>query len=287
MRLYPQTYSGGGIYWLTIPLCVGKEAACGIYLVDTGGFSVITTQDAGTPPAALLPRTHTYGSGSATGWPTVAPIRFTYTTELPHVAVTHKVAELPFAPGIDGVLGLLPAAGSVASALDCIHIDFRAHELYFNQPHAHGGSGRPRIVHTPRLHPPPPSAPHRLWLRGSLALLGRGGATVNAFDDVWMVLDTGATVAMTFVTHAKSMATVEQCDKALDIHTMRITGGDDMSCIDVPMPQETLWPSCVPTQKAKSVVYIVLGIQMLSKLQYLHYTIAADHAAIGSLTIGL
>jgi len=297
MRLHPQRYDGGGIYWLTIPLCVGlpgprRAPACGMYLVDTGGFSTITVHDAGTPDTATVPKTHTYGSGTAAGWPTVAPVRFAYETQLPAVALTHKVHSLPFAGGIDGVLGLMPGQGSVAAALSSIQIDFRANELYFNQPNIHEASAHARIVHTPGLHRASPPLPgERLWIRGSISLLGPGvnKTVVNSFEDVWMLLDTGATVAMTFVDRRNSLATVKECNRTLDIQTLRLTGADGSATLDVPMPRETLWPSCVPTQQSRSVAYIILGIQLLSKLRFLYYTIEKREGkgSIGSVCIGI
>ena len=96
---------------------------------------------------------------------------------------------------------------------------------------------------------------------------------MNHFPNAWLMLDTGATVAMTFVKRARTMASIERCEKNLDIHTMRITTPDGRSQIEIPMPPTTYWPSCIPTQDATKFSFIILGIQMLSKLQSLYYEI--------------
>lgn len=297
MQLHPhysQNPLSDDIYYMTIPLNVGKAPGVnGVFLVDTGGLHITTALDIGTPDTSSIPRQHMYASGSVMGYPTVGTCRFSTRTYLQDVAITHKIHNWNIAEGIDGILGLLPAEGSVASKLESIGLDFQNWQLSFNQANCHPDSyNSPRIVQTPLQHPAPPLSSNALWIRGSLALLGPhardGGAPViKRFKDIWMFLDTGSTLAMTFVEKSSKFSTVKapHCSTNLGIHTLRLeNAGDNKATMELDMPHNISWPSCIPSTEAVDIDFVVLGIQILSKLAYLHYTI--DKGRISSVCIG-
>ena len=255
------TGSGKSLYWLTCPLAINDKSA--VYLLDTGGRITVTKIKIGDSPSGFTPTTVHYGSGDVVGYR--HPANFTLEKDIRiSTEVLHNVKKFPFDSEIDGILGLLP--GSNITKLQNVHsvqFDFLGNKLHFNKPFFYTPTICQNVDH--------PLFPNRVWLHGDMLLKTTKAPQLWGCHDVWFMLDTGATVSVSFFD--KHFRPIDTCDTSRELHTLEIiVSGQRISKY---VPRDSLWPACLPHQ-ADRISFVILGIQFLKSLKGFHYEIWND-----------
>lgn len=264
---YEQTGSGPSLYWLTVILTlIGPDGQSnqGRYLLDTGGKTLITRKVVG--PNLKNPKSVLFGSGEVIGYPQMG-------VSIPelgvdNLGVVHGVFKTPFANEIDGILPLVPNKEDprFSMPVELVEFDFVSRKMYVN----HGGliyNNIPNICQSVGqrrwLYP------NRPWIRGDLVLYNNLGEK-QRHENVWMMLDTGATVAATFFD--RMFGEILACSEDIQLVQMDVViNNETISC---PLFETSYWPVCVPDEDGKDRIYnAVVGIQFLNHLRSLSYRI--------------
>lgn len=252
---------GRSLYWLTAPISLNGKAQ-GLFMLDTGSDVTVTTLKCGS--SRQNPRTLHFGSGSVTGYPQPVLV------PMPHRAgvadlrgnIIHDAFDFPFDDEVQGILGLLPdprGEGLIAyPRIKTVELDFRTNTLHFNTPESlYGPITSARLSGTFRH----PSMPEKPWLRGQIALIDSSGGRLELpSQDRWLMLDTGATTACSFLTRNFDALPCDPEGRDLQAVEIRLRGSSEW--VRCPVPVRTLWPSCIDVDADDQGV-VVLGIQLL------------------------
>lgn len=255
------------LYWLTVPLTlVGPDGThvIGTFLLDTGGKTMVTKLKVG--PSNKRPKSVFFGSGEVMGYPQNGVSIPELGAE--NISVVHDVWKFPFHDEIDGILPLVPNREDPDFSLPitAVEFDFRARRVYINhvlRPPLIFASARPRICQS--VGQERWKYPGRPWMRGNLVLTSNTGDT-HHFNNVWFMLDTGATVAATFFD--RFFNEIKQCSSSRKVVQMTLEVGKNK--ITQPLFSNTPWPSCVPGTSFW-VYNVVVGIQFLNGLTSFGY----------------
>lgn len=276
---------GRSLYWLTAPITLNGRAQ-GVFMLDTGSDATVTTLTCGSH--RQNPRTLHFGSGSVTGYPqpVLVPLPPHSGAEDLRGEIVHSAFDLPFDDEVQGVLGLLPDAkgeGLITyPRITSVELDFRTNTLHFNREQSvYGPSPQAARLSGSFRHPVMPEKP---WLQGQIALVDSQGTRRELpSDERWLMLDTGATTAVTFLTRDLDPLPCDPEGRDLQTVEIRLRGSRDW--VACPVPVRTLWPSCVDVDADPHGV-VVLGIQFLYyPFRSLRYRVGPAHGQVSDVAL--
>jgi hypothetical protein len=261
------TGNGGSLYWITTRLEIGGIS--GVYVVDTGGKAIVTTQ---TIPNSIEDEDSfveiKYGSGLVVGQKTLTYVKLKNVTL--NTKIVHRVSQFPFRDEVDGILGLLPSDITRKRGLKSVEIDFVSQKINFNMASTHKSNLFCVNDFQHNLYP------GKLWLRGKLELFANSGALRFDKRDVYFMLDTGATKACTFFD--ENFKELSTCTKE-PLSILKIKNNIIMS-----LPTNSKWPVCLPIHK-KNINFVIIGIQALNSLKSIYFELKDNGEQIGRLCI--
>jgi hypothetical protein len=267
------TGRGGSLYWLTTTLDV--SGVQGMYLVDTGSSRLVTKQEV-SRKMNPFPTVQNYVGGAVEGYETVGSVTLAKGNVV-RAPVLQKVNCIPAGKqNIHGILGLMPGRNSViGKSVWAVEVDFRSHMLSFNQP----------ATYQPTIHITRSQIlnANKLGLRCDLVAHMREPPYTLKYHDVRVLLDTGSTVALTFLD--STYKEYDTCSTDSRIHAITIKCGYEE--LTRPVPPDTLWPSCLPTPVNGTWHEgdcVVLGIQFLNHMTCVRYTLEDGELQSLSLT---
>lgn len=276
---------GRSLYWLTAPVTLNGQAH-GLFMLDTGADVTVTTLKCGS--SHLNPRTLHFGSGSVTGYPqrVIVPIPARAGVTDLRGEIVHDALDFPFDDEVQGILGLLPdpkGEGLITyPRIKNVELDFRTNSLYFNRDESPYGR-HPRLSGTFR-HPTMPEKP---WLRGQIAIVdaSTGQRRELPSDRRWLMLDTGATTAVSFLTRNFDPLPCDPEGRDIQAVDIRLVGSGPDEWVRCPVPVRTLWPSCIDVDADDEGV-VVLGIQLLYyPFRSLRYRVGPEPGQVSDVSL--
>lgn len=266
------TGSGSSLYWATVRLSV--NGVKGVYVLDTGGNSIVSKHRVSDTDLSSFPSRIKYGSGTVVGFKTKGLVALGTQVQL-DTKLLHRVAEFPFREGVDGILGLLPSDLSSKAGIKSVEVDFASRTLKFNLPPTHAR----RICVNDFQHP---VFKKKLWFFGALKAFDVNGNTFE-HSDVYFMLDTGATKALTFFD--SSFNELENCTDSPKLMRFEVTLPSG-KVLRMRLPVNSVWPVCLPHRDARSRInFAILGLQALSSLKSMYFEYNSDATEIARLCV--
>ena len=262
------TGSGSSLYWATVRMTI--NGVKGVYVLDTGGKAIVTKHTVDEHDCTIPSRIE-YGSGTVIGCKVKGLVQLTKDLAL-DTRVLHRVSKFPFRDGVDGIFGLLPSELTEKNGIRSAEIDFTTRTVKFNLPPTYAQSICVNNFQHPKFK-------NKLWFFGNLRAFDVNG---QAFfkKDVYFMLDTGATKALTFFN--QSFKELEQCKDSPKL--MRLEIQVPGSVIHLRLPVNSNWPVCLPSEN-DSINFAILGIQALNSLKSIHFEYSTDGSKITRLCI--
>lgn len=241
-----------------------------MYVLDSGGRALVTKHKV-SDDGSELPSRIVYGSGKVVGYRTKALIELGE-IEL-NTTILHRVNEFPFRKDADGIFGLLPSRMTKKAGLRSVEIDFLNRQVRFNVPSIYQNSTCVNNFQHPRFF-------NKLWFFGDMRAYDTNGAEYTK-KDIYFMLDTGATKAMTFF--SSNFGELDTCVDAPGLVRIKVDLKDG-NVIDMSVPSSSRWPVCLPTKK-QNINFVILGLQALSSLKSVYFEYADDGDRISRLCV--